>query len=233
MRFKDAFAAILAGSSTGFPTPHKVGEYIGRLYALPENLRLEALIATAMDRFCQLSITLLAGSIAWLIIRPTDFWLALASFIFAVAWMLLLLFSNHLDFLLKPIFCRWEKTKNLYHTLQRFEFYLVANLILLSFIRYLVFSTQYLILMYAFGNQQDIFTTYAVIFIVYLGKSVLPGVGLAEIGLREALAIHVMAWVGIGSVLAFQATFVLYLINSILPALLGLYWVNQMSTEQK
>jgi hypothetical protein len=84
----------------------------------------------------------------------------------------------------------------------------IVVVLLLSVLRYLVFSTQYLLLMYAFGYTGGILLGYGMISLVFLGKSVLPVMGIFE--------------------MVVSSTLLLYLVNILLPTLVGVLALQQL-----
>jgi len=98
----------------------------------------------------------------------------------------------------------------------------------LSFIRYAVFSTQYWMMMVAFGLDKPAILAFALIGLIFLIKSILPSLAFSELGIRESTALFVTGLFGISAITAFGSAFVLYLINIITPSLLGLIFIQRL-----
>ena len=94
--------------------------------------------------------------------------------------------------------------------------------------RYLAFSFQYYLLLIAFGYQGSLLLALAMILAVFLIKSVIPSITLTELGIRESVAMVIMGGFAVSSFTAFSSTFLLYVINIILPALVGLFFLNRL-----
>lgn len=69
--------------------------------------------------------------------------------------------------------------------------------------------------------------------LVFLFKSVIPFVGLAELGLREWLAIEVATLFGFSLLPVFKATIFIYVVNIILPAIFGLLFLQQVTLTKE
>jgi uncharacterized membrane protein YbhN (UPF0104 family) len=96
-----------------------------------------------------------------------------------------------------------------------------ALLLFLSMLRYAVFATQYYLVLLWFGFTGDAFDAYARIAVIYIVTTLVPTVALAELGLRESMAVLMLPAAGISPEAAFSATFFLYLVNIATPAALG------------
>jgi uncharacterized membrane protein YbhN (UPF0104 family) len=231
-----ASKAILAGMAAGVFTPNRIGEYAGRILFLKEGKRVEAVVATFADRICQLAVTLLGGLLAllgvmiWMDADLLDqlfgnplskgifIFLSIALTIFVAG---LLIMPNALSQWLPAKWNRRAWIRKLRFALQNMDAALLMKVVGLSAIRYWTFSTQYVLLMIAFGYEGAWLPAYGMVAIIFLGKSVLPVMGLMELGVRESVALVVMTAFGLPETLAIASTFLLYLLNMLLPTLLG------------
>jgi hypothetical protein len=67
------------------------------------------------------------------------------------------------------------------------------------------------------------------ILIIFLLKSFAPSVALSELGVREGIAIFVMEQFAVADpAISFNATFLLYLFNIVLPSVLGMVFLPRM-----
>ena len=246
-----AFQAVLSGMTTGIFTPNRVGEYAGRVLFLGSGFRFEATVLTFFDRLSQMFVTLLAGLIA-LIWISTQFQAPLLNEIFGsevrMWWIagggfLLLVFILILSYrpamvlsFLGTIGIRSTLVKKSFETLRGLDKRKLFQVTLLSLARYTVFSFQYYLLMRAFGYAQEIWLAGGMIALVFLLKSLIPFIGLSELGVRESAAMIIMGWFGVDVVVAFSSTLILYVINIILPTLAGIPFVYRikipLSTEK-
>lgn len=236
--FWQACQAVIAGISTGLFTPNRIGEYAGRLWSLPQGKRIEAGGLTLVSRLSQMAITLFAGTLSLeylnlyyqaelLNILPIS--LVLWQVCRVLAFGLFLIFSL---LLLQPrwwmiglgwipIRRKWyQKVRQALGSIPR---HIVWKLLGLSLLRFCVFTTQYLCLLIAFGDQGEWQLAVALIALVFWINSVVPSITLTELGIRESIALVVMGGFGISTFAAFTSTFLLYWINLIGPGLLGVF----------
>src|SRR5688500_3856291 len=67
--FYNSLRAIFAGTTLGFFTPNRMGEYLGRMWFIREGSRLRAISLTIVCSMAQLLVTLLAGCIGIYFLR--------------------------------------------------------------------------------------------------------------------------------------------------------------------
>ncbi len=231
-----ATVAVFAGMAAGIFTPNRIGEYAGRILFLKEGKRVEAIIATFVDRICQLVVTLVCGLLALgalfalpdrnLVMLILGNPLSQGIFIFlaivlGVLGVLLVLAPKRFAAMIPS---RWNKATWIRKTrfaLQNLELRLVSQVMGLALLRYFVFSSQYVMLMYAFDYQGNWALAYMMVALIFLGKSVLPVMGVFELGVRESVALLVMTAFAATEATALGSTLMLYLVNILLPTLLG------------
>lgn len=224
--------AILAGSSFAIFTPNRVGEYGGRiLFVRPEN-QWKALFANAVGSFSQYIVLLSGGIIggAWLaaellhwnIERQTTF-IALALLLLAALYFyfnigLVVPLARRLPFLQ-----RFESYVANVHFLEKISRAELAKVLAWSVFRYAVYATQYFLLLQFFGIKTGFTAGYAGIAAIFFFQTVVPLPALAGLLVRGSLAVFVWSHFGANDVSSLAATFVLWIINLILPALIGTF----------
>lgn len=244
LHFYTAIRAILAGNTAGIFTPNRIGEYAGRVFYLPEGKRVEAAALTLVDRFFQMLVTLWLGwGAAWLMIY---FFLTKIQSLFPFSASLLhlamicmglacLLMSFLFIFPHKMVawasrqtfFHRWKMIEKSLFALSQVPSQTLAKVFLLSLLRNLTFSLQYYLLMLAFGYEESVFLGFMLIWLIYVIKSVIPSISLAELGIRESVALAIMQLFDIGALTAVSSTFLLYLINIAFPAIIGVFFMQK------
>lgn len=243
-----ALKGVLAGMATGIFTPNRIGAYAGRLLILEAGHRVEAGVVTLVDRLCQMLVTMVVGLLA--VQATSDYRMEMLMEdvfgssdilgIFAlIAVALLIILAVVIMFpgvILGPIFrlfpnkSWYQKLQLVQQTLTKWRSQIVVGLAML---RYLVFSTQFLFLLYGFGYSGDVMDAYWMISLLFLAKSVIPFLGFTELGVRESIAIEVFGLIGISAATSISATFILYLFNIILPSLVGVIFLRELNLEQE
>jgi uncharacterized membrane protein YbhN (UPF0104 family) len=236
LRLVPATIAVFAGMAAGIFTPNRIGEYAGRILFLREGKRIEAIIATFVDRICQLFVTLVGGLLALgalflladralpakILRDPISQGIFIfLSIVLGTLALLLMLAPKRFAGMIPS---KWNKATWVRKTrfaLQNLEFSRVVQVLGIAVLRYFVFSSQYVLLMYAFQYEGNWAEAYAMVALIFLGKSVLPVMGVFELGVRESVALLVMTAFGVAATTALGSTLMLYLVNILLPTLLG------------
>ena len=240
--FQQALVSVFAGLTAGIFTPNRIGDYAGRIAFLSPDLRFKAVAWLFVDRLCQMLVTIWMGTLSF-----EYFWhfhqLSIANGIH-VSLETLLLFRYFLwtvtillptGLLILPwaiqsfaFFNRYHYFRKIYLGFRELSPKILLQIVGLGFMRYLAFSLQYYFLLIAFGYEGSFLLALAMILAVFLVKSVIPSITLTELGIRESVAMTIMGVFAVSGFIAFSSTFLLYLINIILPALVGLVFINRL-----
>ncbi|MGB6036181.1 MAG: lysylphosphatidylglycerol synthase domain-containing protein [Cryomorphaceae bacterium] len=208
--FSTAFRSVLAGMSVGIWTPNRVGEFVGRLRYAPDGEKKRSMGATVVGSFLQGGVTILFGCVGLILFdfnieMPVDLNLVLAlGLIFALA--LVLVFRKG------PI-----------ARLRKKHYEVNGSELLLAFgwatLRYAIFSTQFVILQFAFGFSGTLLEAFSGVFLLYVIQSYIPGSFLSELGVREVLSVLFFASFFENPIGAPLAAFCLWGLNIGLPIL--------------
>ncbi|MBK6680986.1 MAG: hypothetical protein IPG53_13645 [Ignavibacteriales bacterium] len=95
----------------------------------------------------------------------------------------------------------------------------------LSVLNYLVFSTQFVLLVIAYSDQADFFYITLGQFFGVLYKSIIPGITFGEIGIRESASVYFLGHFGVEASACFNAALMLYTINILIPAIPGAIFI--------
>lgn len=238
--FKKAFSAVLAGLTVSMFTPNRMGEYGGRMLMVSPENRIRSVFATLVGSMSQWLVLVGGGLIGLLVLLMTA--AVPAGFQF-YAWTVLVLGMGILGFV---GFCyfrlawfteramQWRLTrkwaqqlhKNLFRHYQLQE---LAQALKLSGLRYLVYSLQYFCLLACFGFEMSWLESFSAILFVFLLQTGLPIPPSAGLLARGSIAVWVFSWFAVDAaypLIALQSavlasTFVLWLINVLLPATVG------------
>lgn len=240
--FPKAFKAVLAGLTVSLFTPNRIGEYGGRLLHVSSEYRLPTVYATIMGSMAQW-IALLAGGLIGLfyLIMTGTVGNSLGAYILilpisgVIMLIFLLLCYWRLSFIAEkaakmPFLGKWLQNLRQKMVLVYSDNELNRAL-RLSFLRYSVYTLQYLLILLAVGLNFNIIEGLAGIAFVYLlqtGLPVPPSLGLLA---RGSIALWVFSMIlpdslGINEQgLILLSTFLLWVINVLIPASLGAIFI--------
>lgn len=227
-----AFKGVLTGLALGFMTPHSLGDYAGRIGQLGSSNRLESMGAILLGRGAQFLSTLLFGLLglwAWYRVDSTGlglgiFWTSL----FILGLLLLLFFFARSYFVL---LCQklWPPVVRFVKVLSQYSRRQVLGIFALSLLRYLVFSSQFLILLYWLDTPLPVSTLMAGVSWVLLAKSVIPAFNfLSDLGVREFSALYFFGLYAISPAPVLTASLSIWLLNILVPTLIGAGFIIQM-----
>ena len=97
----------------------------------------------------------------------------------------------------------------------------MSKVLFISFFRYLVFLTQFYLLLQVFGVNINIIPAFISIGLIFLTMSAIPTVTLAEIGIRGSVAIYFLGMFSDEIVGIVSTSIMLWIINLAIPALVG------------
>ena len=243
---KRSIRAIFSGITISAFTPNRVGEYGGRVFCLEKADRIKGVLITVIGSMAQLVTTIVFGSIGILLLPNLmpEFDSLLSNIVFAYPIMLFLLillnvllvtlFLNASVFsvvLSKIKFFRKFKKYN-----EVFSFYNSSELLeilLYSVGRYIVFTTQFFILLQVFDVQIGYVDAMILITTMLLVISIIPTIAITEIGIRGSVALFLFGLVSVNAIGILSATFVMWVINLLLPALIGTIFIFSLKFFRK
>ncbi len=244
-----AFRSVLAGITFSLFTPSRVGEFLGRVFTLKAN-RIKSALLTIAGSISQLIVTLVAGMVALLFFIPQyvlfyerwqDYLFAgLVIFVLLLSSLLVLLFlkspviTARLDKLIRP---QWRRMNLYLIVIERIGRRTLTGVLLLSALRYLVFSGQFYLLLRAFGLEIPYFQAMMLISLTYFVMAAIPTVALADLGIRGSVSIFFIGIYFGGNTAAaasiLSASTLIWIINLALPALLGVLFIRRISIINK
>ncbi len=238
-----ALQAVCAGVAVSLFTPNRVGEYGGRIFFVrPEN-QWKAVLVNLIGNFAQFMVLLSLGTAGtvWLIGRygnlSPGFVEAIAMVALIGLGLMLLVYLNIQ--LVIPI----ARKIPVLHYIKRFvkdlrlleQFTRVELLYILRWasIRYGIYATQYFYLLKFFGIKISLIEAYSGISAIFLFQTTVPLPPVIGLVARGNMAIQVWSQMGANEISSLAATFSLWIINLIFPALVGtfsLLYVNIAKT---
>jgi len=234
--FYRAIESVFCGLTMAIFTPNRLGEYGGRVFFLSPKRRIVGVVAMSVGSIGQLVLTNVFGAIAacFFIYRfiPIDRVLFIAVVFLAVFFCLFfIVFYFNIKWLngILLSFKFTRKYKKFYSILGRYRRRELLRIIGYCMARYLVFSSQYFILfiwLIPGLHYADIVMMTCLLFLV---QSALPSLDLFDVGIRSVTAVELFKHVTDQHVAVIACTASIWLINIIIPAILGAYFVFKLN----
>ena len=232
--FGEAFRSVLAGLSLGFATPANLGDYAGRIGALKTaaagpDRRLETLGGLVVGNAMQFYVALLAGTLAY-----AYFLAAVMPSPTAAHGLLLVMLVTTLAFglwvaarrqVVPRLFerVRWLRPFGKYvGVVGQYSAGELGRVFGWAMLRHGVFTGQFLLMLVVFGIRLPVADALCGVTLVFFAKTVIPAFHfLSDLGVREFSALYVFGFWNIGPEAVVSATLALWLVNILLPAVVG------------
>ncbi|MEO5681994.1 MAG: lysylphosphatidylglycerol synthase domain-containing protein [Chitinophagaceae bacterium] len=233
IRLVSAFKAVLAGLAFSMNTPNRIGEFGGRVLYVHEGHRWKAFSLTIIGSFSQLIITLGMGlgGLAFLLLNPVTaagiagyfIWIRVLLYGSCLVTALLVLLYFRLGQIIK-----WgEKIPKARRFMQHITVIedipvtILLRTISLSFVRYIIFVFQYILLLQLFGVEVPVWHSFWLISVLYLMLAITPTIALAEAGIRGQVSLLLFTLVSANKFGIVGAATAIWFINLVVPALVG------------
>ena len=249
-----SFKAVLTGVSVSMFMPNRVGDYLGRVFILKSADRIQAIISTIVGSMSQLITTLIFGSIALLIAFPSfmDLNEQINVWLYSGLWAVVIIgdftivffylnfgaFSSVIKRISGSSYGRIKKYAKVFSLYKTTD---MLFMLVISMLRYLVFSFQFFLLLLLFKVDINYFEAMVLISLVYLAMAIIPTIAITEIGVRGSVSIYIFSYffnlsnsinsnqdLGVAS-----ASTALWLFNLVLPAFIGAIFVFNLKFFRK
>ncbi|MHA4843721.1 lysylphosphatidylglycerol synthase domain-containing protein [Flavitalea antarctica] len=233
--FVRSFKAVFTGTTMAFFTPNRIGEYFGRILYIPEGRRLQAISLTIVCSMAQLLITIVAGVGGLIFLKEhirdqlpdpgsVLFWLQLVLYVSIACGIMLTVFYFRLEWLVRGLerISFIEKYVRYVKVLDEFNTTMLARILLLSFLRYIVFVMQYYLLFDVFEVNVNWWECLWVISVMFIVLAIAPTVAfLTDLGIRAKASIELVQFFSSNVVGILATSLTIWLINLVIPALIG------------
>ena len=230
-----SFLSIFTGISAGMFFPNRMGNFLGRIFMLEKADRIKASLTTLVGGMAQMIATVSIGLIALLFF--TDRLIILICVIFIITLLISMYFNIHLlkyfQFLIpKKLNVKTEEYFEVFSLYNKKE---LLNILILSFVRYFLYTFQFVLLIWAFKIPLNYFNSMIPISLTYLLMMIVPFITITEIAVRGSVSILVFEkWMIMNEInpsfgaMVFSASSLLWIFNIAIPALIGLFLTNHL-----
>ncbi|MBE2245717.1 MAG: flippase-like domain-containing protein [Candidatus Competibacteraceae bacterium] len=231
---------VLSGVSVAIFTPARIGEFAGKIIHLPEGLRIKGFMASVAGNLAQWSITLIMGiaSVPYLLFRFSSFisdypayFFYLVSFVCLLAWLSVFVILLQLPRIGKAL-TLWKFLRRWRADISVWKSYSVSTILwilLISFIRYLVFSFQYYLLFMAFSIQISWLDFQMLMATVFFISAFIPTFSVSEVITRGSVLVWIFQLSHSPAPAVVTVSFLIWVMNLAIPALVGYYFIARAS----
>ena len=232
--FLSALKATLSGVAVSFITPFRLGDFAGRIAHLKQN-RKTAAVNTVYGNFAQLISTGFFGMVGLSIWHQTIFDqddLSMLTILLVVGWSVLL--TLLVLYAYPEAMIKMFRIGNLIKSddLSLGDNRTKRAVLMLSVLRYIVFTSQYYICYELFGSQSEWFEIMPLIFVMYLLITFVPSPVLGKLGVRESVSLFLIGPYESSTVIL-AASILIWLINLFVPSVFGAYFLMRTGNVKK
>jgi len=228
--------SVFCGLTWAVFTPNRLGEYGGRVFFLSPKRRIIGVVAMTVGNIGQLVLTNVFGAVAvcvfvygFIPLEPILFaaicGIALVFALFFIVFYFNIKWLNGL--LLSIKFTR--KYQKFYAILSRYKKKELLKILLFCLARYAVFTTQYIIMFLWLIPGLKLGDIVLLVPILFFVQSTLPSLDLLDIGIRSVTALFFFKYITDQNTAVVACIASIWLINIIIPAILGSYFVFKLN----
>ncbi|MBX3163236.1 MAG: flippase-like domain-containing protein [Bacteroidetes bacterium] len=233
INYATANKSIYSGICLGNLAPGRATEFLAKIIFFSPANRPKVTVLHFINGMFQFSITIVVGLIA-LLFKLNSFgeefeWIAyITASIGVLVIVLLILCIYKIDFILHLVQKKISKEKNTQEFNYTFSAKTLFQLSGFSLLRYAVFFSQLVLLIYLFHPQHFDTNIFIGIALYFLITSVMPMISVLEAAIRAAIALVVFKNSGIENSVLALATVLLWFINIVIPSAVGYYFLVKM-----
>lgn len=231
-----AIESVFCGLTWAVFTPNRIGEFGGRVFFLSPRKRIIGVIAMVVGAIGQMVITNVLGALAllWFVVYFIELNILVTfalTFLVAIFCSFFLLFYFNIqwiDGLLSRINFM-KRFRRFFNIFARYKQSDLLHILLYSLSRFIVFTTQYYLIIHLLVPDIEIFEMLMILFILFFIQSALPSLDLLDIGVRASTATYFFAFITGQEIAVIAAIACIWLINLIIPAILGSVFVLKLN----
>lgn len=228
INLKNSFKSVLAGISTGFFTPNRIGDLVGRVIYLNAENRKAGVTLSMLNSLSQNLIMAVCGipfCILFISLNTRKFKINLT--LYLIILILCLLIFGFVYFMLPQLSKRFKQKKNSEKIKSFTDCLLFYNkqdllkILLISLGRYVVFCVQFYLMLRFLNVGLSVQNAFIAIPTTYLLITFTPSVAFSEIAVRSSFAVLVIGIFSSQIASIAIASICIWIINFVIPMMVG------------
>jgi uncharacterized membrane protein YbhN (UPF0104 family) len=226
---KTLLFSLFTGISASLFTPNRAGNFIGRMIWFGSAIRVQVSVLSIYGNMAQWLSSIIFGLVGLTLVQffqipELQLW-QIIGLACIIGFVVLLYF---VPFWAPKFLGRFIYPRKMEHAARILKEHhnLKWELLIYSLLRHAVFSTQFVLTLYAFGIPINGQLFYAV-WITYLIMTLIPSPLLGKLLIRESVALFVIGAMSINSSTILLSTVLIWFINLSIPAIIGgIIWLK-------
>ncbi len=229
INFWQVFKGVFAGLGLGITIPQYLGDFGGRLLYLKSGHRVKGIMPLTLSNMAQFMVLMAFGVAGlWLVIPDKAWYPSIGLTIYWLLCLAGLLFPFRFMVLLKSLGVP-EKWLSVFQQGAPVSIQQIIAGWILGHLRFVVFSLQFVFALLLMGYDISILIGLGAVWLIFLLKGGVPALSfMGDLGVREAATAQVFYWLGLDPGAAVAASLIVWFVNRVMPALIGLIWVALM-----
>tara|TARA_R110000787_G_scaffold129264_1_gene241061 strand:- start:6032 stop:6994 length:963 start_codon:yes stop_codon:yes gene_type:complete len=219
----------LASLTVSLATPNRIGEYGAKAYYFDSQQRKKVMLYNLFHNSFQMLITTFFGIIGLTILIQNNYLnFSIDNIVFKITFaIIIVIFILLLGYIFRrqQLIFKGLTIKNLMLKFKELPFVLKLKMLLFSVLRYLIFSFLFFYLLLFFGASFTLFEAVPFIFSMYLISSIVPTLSFFDVIIKGGVAVWVFSFIGISEVIILSTVFCMWILNFVIPALFGSYFL--------
>lgn len=222
--FKTAVKQSLAALTVSLATPNRIGEYGAKIYFFEASKRKKILLLNLYSNINQMLVTTFFGGIGlFYFVQRFNIQYSSKNILIAGFGIAILLIAAY--------FLKRKELKNGFSIVKTITFFrnipntIKFKTLLFSVLRYIIFSSLFYFLLAFFSAEIGILEATPLIFTMYLLVSIVPTIFIFDVVVRGGVAIWLFSFVGVSELTILSTVLAMWLLNFVIPSLLGSFYV--------
>jgi hypothetical protein len=213
-------------------TPNRIGEYGAKMLYFDKKDAKKIVLLNLIGNSTQMIVTIFFGVFGLVITGlHLEFFKGIYTEILVIAILLIILLTlayafRNREFIYGFTFTKLiVKIKEVPRNIYRTNFQLAT-------LRYFIFSHQFYFLLVLFGVSLPYPTAIATIFVMYFIASIVPTIHLMDLVIKGSVAVFLFGKLGVNEWIVFSITFLMWLLNLVLPVVIGSFFVMRFKLKE-
>ncbi|WP_347373281.1 hypothetical protein [Aequorivita sp. Q41] len=222
---RTALKQSLASLTVSLATPNRVGEYGAKALFFDPQKRKKILLLNFYSGALQMLVTSIFGTVGlFYFVQKFNIAFSIES-ILIIGFILLLLLGVAYCFKEKELLLKGFSIAKTVRFFKTIAAVIKVKAFLFSIVRYTIFNFLFYGLLLFFGAQINPFEAFPLLFAMYFLVSILPTLFIFDLIIRGGVAVWVFSYTGIPELVIVSTVFTMWLLNFVLPAFIGSFFV--------
>jgi hypothetical protein len=229
---KESMKQTLGSLTASIFTPNRIGEYGAKMLYFDKKDAKKIVLLNLIGNSTQMIVTTFFGVFGLVITGlHLEFFQGIYTEILVIAILLIILLTlayafRNREFIYGFTFTKLiVKIKEVPRNIYRTNFQLAT-------LRYFIFSHQFYFLLVLFDVSISYPTALATLFIMYFIASIVPTIHLMDIVIKGSVAVFLFGKLGVNEWIVVSITFLMWLLNLVLPVVIGSFFVMRFKLKE-